>query len=148
MSQVDLIVPFTKPDLKTWESKPLEEQQRIERDLWNDDMDSLRGVFKMLRNKSIGRILKLIVTDNLERPCSDEVIIDCLKGFDIRYLDWRKYDLSADVVLAAAPRVSELWLYYSGSSAILRGWEGSNGICNLNQVGCLTTTCPSSETHC
>jgi hypothetical protein len=133
MSQVDLIVPLTEPEDGN-DPNIAQEHPDVLRELWSDDMASLRNVFQMLRNMGVRRILKLMVKDNLQRPCSDEVIKECLKGIDIRYLDWRKEDLSADVVLSAAPNVVELWLYSSGRSSVLRGWSASNGVCNLNQV--------------
>jgi hypothetical protein len=134
MSQVDLIVPYTAPDKKTWDSLSAEEQKLKRQGLWEDDMDSLRSVFDLIRTKKVKKILRLTVTDNFERPCSDEVIEDCLRNFDIRYLDWRKYDLCIDVVLNAAPRVVELWLYSNSNNAVLRSWAASNGICYLKRV--------------
>ncbi|KAI0399127.1 hypothetical protein F4802DRAFT_603297 [Xylaria palmicola] len=150
LSQVDLIVPFTQPAKSTPLLKSIEPGKSIEsiidtdskdpldedirRELWEDDMQSIKSVFDMLRNMKVRRILKLRVQDHFDRSCSDDVIKDCLRGIDIRYLDWKKQDLSADVVLSAAPNVAELWLYSSGRSSVLRGWSASNGICNLYQM--------------
>lgn len=137
MSQVHLIVPWTKAG-EFEDGQKEEEILRIMRGLWDDDMESMRSAFTMLEKKGVERILKLIVSDNKERPCSDEVIVDCIKRFDVRYLDWRKEDLSADAVLSAAPNLTELWLYSSGRSAVLQGWAASKALCNLNQVGFIT----------
>jgi hypothetical protein len=142
MSQVDLIIaPLSTedgmPKNPSADEAEMKGQQTL--DQWTDDMRTLQKVFDMLRGKGVQRILKLMVRDNLRRPCSDEVIQSCLDGFDVRYLDWNKPDLCADVVLAKAPKLVELWLYSSGRNAVLRGWAGNNGLCNLNQVRTLVT---------
>jgi len=108
----------------------LEEQTEA----WNKNMGHLVEVFDMLRELKIKRILKVTVEDNSDRPCTDSVIMKCLRDFDVRYLDWQKNDLCIDVVLAVAPRVSELRLYSSGNATVLRGWAASSGLCSLNQV--------------
>lgn len=133
MSQVELTVPVTEPVKEDWEMFSVEERQQKCRIQWEDDMDSLKSVFDLIRKKVV-KILKLTVHDWPKRPCSDEVIEECLRGFDVRYLDWIKDDLSIDMVLNAAPRVVELSLYSSSSNAVLQGWAASNGICNLKQV--------------
>lgn len=88
----------------------------------------------MLHRKGVRRILKLTVRDNLDDPCSDEVIERCLKRFDVRYLDWQKYDLCAEVILSAAPNVVKLTLHSSGSHAVLRSWASEMTLCELNKV--------------
>lgn len=99
------------------------------------DALSLQGVFDLLRSlKHVQRILKVEVKDNPRRNCSDQTIEACLKGFDVRYLNWDKYDLCSDVVVAVAKNVIELWLYSSGNNAVLRSWSGEEGLGRLKQV--------------
>lgn len=125
MSQVDLKVSSLDQ-----QDGPLSSGQMNVEKQW----ESLQAIFAMLRRRGVRKILKLRVQDNPYRPCSDEVIESCLDGFDVRYLDWNRPDLCADVILAKAPKVVELWLYSSGSNAVLRGWAGSTGLCRLRRV--------------
>ncbi|EHK17669.1 uncharacterized protein TRIVIDRAFT_122917, partial [Trichoderma virens Gv29-8] len=101
-------------------------------------VEEARGVllktFQMLYNKGVRRILKLTVQDIPNAPCDDEFIVSCLRQFDIRYLDWNKPDLCIDIIIDAVPRVSDLCLYFTGNTAVIRGWAGSNGLVNLNQL--------------
>lgn len=108
--------------------------EQLELKDWHDHMLNLKSIFDMLRTRGVERILKVTVRDNPRQPCRDSIICECLKDFDVRYLDWQKNDLCIDVVLAAAPRVAELTLYSSGSKTVLRGWAARNGLCTLNQV--------------
>ncbi|KAM0436593.1 hypothetical protein ACHAPT_002301 [Fusarium lateritium] len=104
---------------------------------WEKDMRSLTNVFEMLKDRGVKRILKVTVRDNERRPCSDSVIQRCLAGFDVRYLDWNKRDLSIDVVHAACPNIAELTLYSSGRRAVLSGWNSSAGLWGLKLLTCL-----------
>ncbi|KAK3937215.1 hypothetical protein QBC46DRAFT_356837 [Diplogelasinospora grovesii] len=138
MSQVELTVPraTTPPE---WErTLQIDKLQEKRNEMWQNNMGDLKDVFDLLRRKNVQRILKLTVHDNPARPCSDEVIKACLTGFDVRYLDWKKDDLSVDVVLEAAPRLAELWLYPAGDEleSLLGSWAASNvhGLCGLKEM--------------
>ncbi|EAQ89632.1 hypothetical protein CHGG_06251 [Chaetomium globosum CBS 148.51] len=48
--------------------------------------------------------------------------------------DWRKPDISPDVIAAAAPDVEHVNLYWSGNQAVLRGWGSSAGIPRLMKL--------------
>lgn len=103
--------------------------------LWESNAKALKNIFDMLRHKKgVEQILKLTVLDNIEMPCSDEIIEYCLEGFDIRYLNWRKLDLCPEVILAKAPNLAELTLHASGNNAVLRGWASHGGLCRLDKV--------------
>jgi hypothetical protein len=45
--------------------------------------------------------------------------------------DWRKLDMSIDVILFAAPNVVHVNLYWSGNWAVLSGWACPNGVPRL-----------------
>lgn len=45
--------------------------------------------------------------------------------------DWRKPDLSTDVIAYAAPTVEVVNLYWSGNQTVLRGWSCAEGIPRL-----------------
>ncbi len=48
--------------------------------------------------------------------------------------DWRKPDLSIDVIIFAAPDVVNLNLYWSGNEAVLKGWSCPTGIPKLKKL--------------
>ncbi|ETR99348.1 hypothetical protein M419DRAFT_45849, partial [Trichoderma reesei RUT C-30] len=102
-----------------------------------NDMLSLTKIFKMLKQQGVKRILKVTIKDNSKRPCSDQVIQQCLAGFDVRYLDWNKPDLSVSIICASCPKIAELTLYSSGRRAVLESWASNTGLCRLRQVGLL-----------
>ncbi|KAL7621995.1 hypothetical protein AAE478_007496 [Parahypoxylon ruwenzoriense] len=84
----------------------------------------LRAVFKWLGEKGVKRILKLVVLDNQEWQCSDDTIAECLTGWDVRYLDWNKRDLSIETIRNGnAEKLVELWLTWSGQNTALLGWS-------------------------
>lgn len=45
--------------------------------------------------------------------------------------DWRKFDLSTDVIRFASPKVSEINLYWRGNQTVLKGWANEDGIPRL-----------------
>lgn len=45
--------------------------------------------------------------------------------------DWRKPDLSTEVIAFAAPTVENVHLYWSGNQAVLRAWDCDEGIPRL-----------------
>jgi hypothetical protein len=84
----------------------------------------LRAVFDWLRKKGVRRILRLVIVDNQEWQCSDETIEECLKGWDIRHLDWNKRDLSIEIIKnGEAAKMVELFLSWSGQNTALLGWS-------------------------
>jgi hypothetical protein len=130
LAQVDISIdPMGSTDRKL-KGAPVE----VNPPLLDATRTALSNVFAMLKRKNVMRILKLKVWDNQQVPCSDEFIENCLKDFDIRYLDWNKPNLCADVIIAGAPRVAEVWLYATGTTAVLRSWAGNNGLANLRQL--------------
>lgn len=99
-----------------------------------DHMNSVLGFFEWLRDiKGVKRIVKLVVSDDQDLPCSDEVIEQCLHGFDIRYLDWNRDDICSMSLKAEAPFLREVWLSWSGRNSSLLGW--SNPDCGLRKLG-------------
>ncbi|TGJ82712.1 hypothetical protein E0Z10_g6061 [Xylaria hypoxylon] len=89
------------------------------------------SIFRWLKCKDVERVFQVHVDDCRHHPHSEEDIEKALAGLDIRELDWRRVDLSAISVSAAAPGVEKLWLYSSGNLAVLDHWFGENGICTL-----------------
>ncbi|KAG8169744.1 hypothetical protein KVR01_000489 [Diaporthe batatas] len=85
-------------------------------------------IFQWLReDKKVKTILKVIVDDLKEPSHSDEAIEACLDGMGVETWDWRKFDLSPDVIHKAAPKVRVVHLYWSGNNAVLLGWSATEG---------------------
>jgi hypothetical protein len=105
---------------------------------WKGRTDSIRKVFSWFRKQKVRRILKLVVVDDGTLPCSDATIEECLREFDIRYLNWNKDDLCIDVLREAGLyNVREIWLSWSGRNSVLYSWScKDHGLPILGKVGC------------
>ncbi|KAL6895355.1 hypothetical protein HDV57DRAFT_506859 [Trichoderma longibrachiatum] len=92
-------------------------------------------IFKLLKDKGVRHIVKVIVFD-LEVPShSDESIERCLSWFEsIEILDWRKVDLCPETIAEACPKVVELHLWWSGNNAILVAWSAPGGLAKLPRL--------------
>ncbi|TAQ85279.1 hypothetical protein B7494_g6397 [Chlorociboria aeruginascens] len=84
--------------------------------------------------KGVREILKVVVKDDRNSPCSDEVIEELLSGFNVRYLDWDREDLSSKVIEDTMKDARGLSLYWSGNNAVLREWTDFVNLKMLNQV--------------
>ena len=100
----------------------------------NSAQSHLQEVFAWLRKKGVTSIVKVVVRDNRNRPCSDEVVEKALKGFDIRYLDWDKLDMCCETINSVAPRAVELSLNASGNNAVLWSWSVEGGLSIFKKV--------------
>jgi hypothetical protein len=96
--------------------------------------EDARTIFNSLRDRKIKRILEVTVPDCPNHPHSDDTIINCLKEFGVKRLDWRKLDLSVKTILQAAQDVEELCLYSSGNEDMLTHWASYEGLYRLHKV--------------
>lgn len=80
-------------------------------------------LFDFLRNKKVKRIIRVIVDDKDDVPHSEEAIQRALKDFSVEIWDWQKYEICTETILAVAPDVEEVHLWWSGNNAVLRGWS-------------------------
>lgn len=89
------------------------------------NMEHLMSILRWLREtKKVRRILKLVIKDSQEFQCRDEHIEECLKGWDIRYLDWNKQNLSLETLQKGeTENLVELWLTWNGQNSCLIGWS-------------------------
>jgi len=85
-------------------------------------------LFNFLRNKSVKRVIRVIVDDTLEPFHSDEAIETALGGLKVEIWDWKKVDLCTETIVTAAPDAREVCLYWSGNNAVLRGWGEPGGL--------------------
>ncbi|KAI0146018.1 hypothetical protein F4776DRAFT_609046 [Hypoxylon sp. NC0597] len=95
----------------------------------------MKPLFSWLKDeKKVKTILKVIV-DDLEEPAhSDEVIEDCLIGMGVENWNWRKLDLSPEVIMKVAPDARVVHLYWSGNNVVLRGWSEPEGLKKLRKL--------------
>lgn len=94
-------------------------------------------LFKWLKDekqKKVKTILKVIVDDLNEPAHHDEAIEECLDGLGVEVWDWRKMDLSPEIIKKVAPDVREIHLYWSGNNAVLRGWSEPEGLRQLQKL--------------
>lgn len=90
--------------------------------------------FNFLRSKKVNRVIRVIVDDTIKPAHSDEAIEKALGGLEVEIWDWRKYDLCTETIVAAAPDTTEVFLYWSGNNAVLRGWSESEGLKKLGKL--------------
>ncbi|KAF2968969.1 hypothetical protein GQX73_g4638 [Xylaria multiplex] len=105
---------------------------------------SLVAVFDEIAKAGVRNILRLHVEDRSDRPHTDSAIERSIRGCDsttsnnerheaigVELWDWRKVDISVEVIAFAAPGVEHVHLYWSGTQAVLRGWSCDEGIPRL-----------------
>ncbi|OTA01675.1 hypothetical protein A9Z42_0020150 [Trichoderma parareesei] len=92
-------------------------------------------IFRLLKDKGVRHIVKVIVFDSEVPPHSDESIERCLLGFkSIEILDWRKVDMCPETIYKACRDVVELHLRWSGNNAILVAWSAPGGLAKLPRL--------------
>ncbi|KAM0520616.1 hypothetical protein ACHAPE_003013 [Trichoderma viride] len=102
---------------------------------------TLISVFDKLASVGIRHILRLHVDDREGVPHTDAAIERAIRGADsfslgktrekaikVESWDWRKPDLSIDVISFAAPDATHVNIYWSGNQTILKGWAYLDGI--------------------
>ncbi|KAI0382948.1 hypothetical protein F5Y04DRAFT_251481 [Hypomontagnella monticulosa] len=95
----------------------------------------MKPLFKWLRDeKKVKTTLKVIVDDLQEPAHSDDAIEACLAGMGVETWDWRKVDLSPEVIQKVAPDARIVHLYWSGNNAVLRGWSEPDGLKKLKKL--------------
>ncbi|KAI0198871.1 hypothetical protein F4808DRAFT_434753 [Astrocystis sublimbata] len=144
-----------KPEVKSYGAHALENPKLGRADLVR--------VFDKLASYGVTRILSLQVDDLKEPSHTDSAIELALQGREsfqsrdrepapsqngvsaesshqkrrailVETWDWRKPDLSPDVIAFAAPHVEQVNLYWSGNQTVLRGWGSDAGIPRLTQL--------------
>jgi hypothetical protein len=99
-------------------------------------------VFKLLQDKGVRKILKVVIEDDKGSPHSDDVIGKALHPFDIEEWDWKKFDMCSDTIYNAAPNLRKVSLYASGNNAVLRSWSAPDGLAKFEYVGPRLTPAP------
>ncbi|KAF4885392.1 Subtilisin DY [Colletotrichum fructicola] len=109
-------------------------------------LPTLVKVFDKLHELKVKKILRLYVEDRHPPSHTDASIEIALQGREsflkdggtvgrepiaVETWDWRKPDLSTEVIAFAAPTVENVHLYWSGNQAVLRAWDCDEGIPRL-----------------
>ncbi|MCJ1394257.1 hypothetical protein MMC18_007135 [Xylographa bjoerkii] len=109
---------------------------KVETDKWKcEGQTELFLVFDWL--KKIKRVKKVIdvSVDDFKRPHSDVAIINCLTELKVETWDWRRMDISSDVIAnAAGEYVKVVYLYCSGLNAVLQSWSDTSGLPTLKNL--------------
>jgi hypothetical protein len=91
-------------------------------------MTDLIAVFNWLRKNQVEKIVKVMVIDDGELSHSDESIEEALHDFGIEVWDWKRLDLSTEVIYNSTKVVQEICLYSTGNNAVLMGWASNEGL--------------------
>lgn len=93
-------------------------------------LSHLITVFKWLRKNHVERIIKVMVIDDEDPPHADSSIEEALKDFQVEIWDWKRLDLSTEVIYNSTKVVKEISLYSSGNNSVLMGWASQQGLPN------------------
>ncbi|KAK7991272.1 hypothetical protein PG988_000066 [Apiospora saccharicola] len=82
-----------------------------------------------------GNGLQIIVDDLKEPSHQDDAIESCLESVKgVETWDWKKLNLSPDVIQTAAPDAKIVHVYWSGKNAVLRAWSETEGLRMLKHL--------------
>ncbi|ETS78061.1 hypothetical protein PFICI_10123 [Pestalotiopsis fici W106-1] len=134
----DVLQYVALPQLNVEEEIPMPNRktgQRPPKPDGNGRVD-LKTLFTWLKDiKKVKAIFKVIVDDLNEPAHRDEAIESCFEGIKgIETWDWRKFDISPEVIQKVAPHVKVVHLYWSGNNATLRAWSEERGIRRLEKL--------------
>ncbi|KAH7020453.1 hypothetical protein EDB80DRAFT_561533 [Ilyonectria destructans] len=139
--------PSAEPGKKSYQKNPGMAENRSLQENPDVGRTSLVSVFDKLHQLGVRNILRLCVEDREQPSHTDATIEIALQGreslapptegrssrpISIENWDWRKPDLSIDVIIFAAPTVEHVNLYWSGNQAVLRAWGCREGIPRLH----------------
>ncbi len=72
-------------------------------------------------------------------PChADDSIERALEGFGVKIWDWKRLDLSTEVICKSTMVVEEICLYSSGNQAVLMGWASQDGLPDKKKFPCVS----------
>ncbi|KAF1993814.1 subtilisin-like protein, partial [Amniculicola lignicola CBS 123094] len=97
----------------------------------------IRSLFEWLEGKGVKRIITLNMPDSASSPMSDELVEDAIiRRFEIEKLDWRKLDISLDILTPSkdsdwSPQITKLTLYSSGNWSVLYHYLSKDGLARL-----------------
>jgi hypothetical protein len=110
------------PSLKT----PSSEGGALQLQTRRRDHAEVQRVFQWLGRLEVTKVMEVSVPDRLESPHSDEAVAECINGWDVRILKWKKLDLYLGNLYPGdaenADKLEELDLYSSGNQSVHDQW--------------------------
>ena len=96
-------------------------------------------IFDWLKNiVQVEKVLQIVVDDFEDQTRSshaDDAIVECLRSLEVETWDWRRMDISSELIhRAAGHSVKEVYLYCNGNNAVLRSWSETRGLVKLSRV--------------
>ena len=102
-------------------------------------------VFNWLKaQRNVSKVLEIIIEDDPDDPHSDTDIQNTVRNLGVETWNWRKYDISSDTIVQAAPEARKVYLYTTGNKAVLREWSGKEGLRRLKDVSGRRGSCANS----
>ncbi len=97
-------------------------------------------IFHWLKKRAgVKKVVEVVVEDfdTNDMSHSYQAIEACLEGLNVETWNWRRMDIPSDLIYKVAMSVSVVYLYCSGSIAVLRSWSDINGLARLKNVSIL-----------
>ena len=96
-------------------------------------------IFEWLKKVvEVVKVLQIVVDDFEDHTRSshaDHAIEECVRNLEVETWDWRRMDISSELIRrAAGDSVKEVYLYCSGNNAVLRSWSEARGLVKLSRV--------------
>lgn len=136
LQYVDVPMISSTEQVANQRSKPL--RSRIQQD--GDGRTDVQAVFELLRHKGVQTILEITV-DDLGHPAhSDSAIEKALcwgnppQTMNVEVWNWKKVEISPDLIFKVASDVTSVQLYWSGRNAVLRAWSEEEGLPKLARL--------------
>ncbi|KAH7308587.1 hypothetical protein B0I35DRAFT_413215 [Stachybotrys elegans] len=86
----------------------------------------IQVVYKWLKGLGVTKVMEVSVPDRLDTPHSDDVVAECVNGWDTRILKWKKLDLYLGNLYPGGSededKLEELELYSSGNRSVHDQW--------------------------
>ncbi|KAI1825479.1 hypothetical protein F4861DRAFT_501270 [Xylaria intraflava] len=136
--QFESILKYVALPKLTVESNTVVRRRRGEQPHRKRGLSHLVTVFNWLRKNHVEKIVKIMVIDDTDPSHSDASIEEALREFGVEVWDWKKLDLSTDVIWRATTAAGnkdvsvarEISLYSTGNNSVLMGWASPQGLTN------------------
>lgn len=99
----------------------------------DSEVTDLRAIFSWLRRNGVKEIVRVTVIDYGDECHSDAAIEEALEGFEIKFWNWKKVNLSSQVIERCSMAVEEISLYWTGNYAVMMGWASAEGFSNAKK---------------
>ena len=100
---------------------------------------NLSDIFQWLKGNGVKKVIRVSVLDYGDHPHPDSSIEEDLKSLEVEIWDWKKVDLSSDVISNSSTSIREISLYFSGNPAVLMGWGSAQGFADREKFPNVST---------